>query len=388
MKLSVVPSEGLQLNNRNMDSSGNNDHQSDHDKTFHALPPRVAEMVKAQFSGYRDDFETAITLVSNAKAAYQQSPRVAEDAFLYAWCIVNTRSLYFRPSPSPDQGERHRPTSSIGVQSAKSDCKSKVHGNNHFMVLCPLIDLFNHASNPDSACKVTHDISGFTVTSQKACGGRKDEEIFVSYGPHSNDFLLAEYGFVLPGIENIRDSISLDFVILPTLTEEQVRRLDARGYLGEYTLFSAQANGGEAGVCWRTEVVARIGVMSGEQWEGFVDGLVDADELGIDIEDKVRATIIGCVNRMAQEAKTSVTVLQNMRGEEQEIIRHFGDNAEQQNERDGLPALVHAGTRKLCDLGLVEKELYLAKRRHELALERWKQILDICHSFLGPDGLQ
>jgi hypothetical protein len=388
MKLSVVPSEGLQLNNRNMDSSGSNDHQSDHNKTFHALPPSVAEMVKAQFSRYRDDFETAITLVSSAKAAYQQSPRVAEDAFLYAWCIVNTRSLYFRPSPSPDQGEGHRPTSLIDVVSAESNCKSKVHGNNHFMVLCPLIDLFNHASNSDSTCKVTHDISGFTVTSQKACGGREDEEIFVSYGPHSNDFLLAEYGFILPGIENIRDSISLDSVILPTLAQEQVRRLDAKGYLGEYTLFSAQANGGEAGVCWRTEVVARIEVLSGEQWEGFVDGLVDADELGIDIENKARATIIGWVNSMAQDVKTSVAVLNKMRGDQQEIMRFFGDNAEQQNEGYDLPALFRAGTRNIGDLRLVEKELCLAKRRHELALERWKQILDICHSFLGPDGLQ
>jgi hypothetical protein len=125
-------------------------------------------------------------------------------------------------------------------------------------ILYPLIDLFNHISDSTSACKVTHDNSGFTVTSQKAYTGDIDEEIYVSDGSHSNDFLLVEYGFLLPDGENKHDSISLDSIIMPTLCVEQKRLLKAKGYLGEYTLFSPAANGRAAGVCWRTEVVASI----------------------------------------------------------------------------------------------------------------------------------
>jgi hypothetical protein len=64
------------------------------------------------------------------------------------------------------------------------------------------------------------------------------DEVYTSYGHHSNDFLLAEYGFVLP--DNPADLVCLDDVILPKLSGEKKALLNERGMLGNFML-SAQS---------------------------------------------------------------------------------------------------------------------------------------------------
>ena len=65
-------------------------------------------------------------------------------------------------------------------------------------------------------------MDGYTIDADKVYDA--GAEISTSYGTHSNDYLLAEYGFMLD--ENEHDRICLDDVILPKLTEEQVIQLE------------------------------------------------------------------------------------------------------------------------------------------------------------------
>ena len=255
------------------------------------------------------------------------------------------------------------------------------------MILCPLIDLFNHSSDSTSACVVTHDNSGFTV--QKAYSSQEgdDEEIFVSYGPHNNDFLLVEYGFILPDKVNLNDSISLDSVILPRLSEEQRRQLDAKGYLGKYTLFSPASNDGKADVCWRTEVVARLGILSEEDWYGLVDGLFDEDDIEKGLQDRAGVKISTWVRESEKEAERSIQALEKLVGDQEQLIRLFGDDiiaTEGRRHTNPTPQ-----NKSVTDISLMESESHkrVAERRHNLVLDRWKQILHICHTFLHQDGL-
>ena len=72
-----------------------------------------------------------------------------------------------------------------------------------------------------------------------------DEEVTVSYGAHNNDFLLVECkshylapvdaDFDLDGFsyaDNDHDSIKLDSILLPKLSEDQKSLLQNIGYLG------------------------------------------------------------------------------------------------------------------------------------------------------------
>ncbi len=343
-------------------------------------------MLETQAARFRQDLEMALSLIPSAKDAYQQSNVRAEDSFKYAWCIVNTRCLYFDPSP-PQSG--YRTPQSQHCNTVLADevenlaPQKQLQDANQFMVLCPLIDLFNHTSNPTSACKVTHDSSGFTVTSPSVpAGTRGEEELFVSYGSHSNDVLFAEYGFVLPGSENVQDCVSIDSMIQPTLSVEQKRRLAAKGYLGEYTLFSPQANRGEAGVCWRTEVAARIGLLSVQHWEGFVDGILDEDELGDEVKEKARATIRTWVETVRQHAQRSVRGLESLAQDANEMQNLFGDDSESNDQAKVKTASIDQPADRI---EIIQREIGISRRRYDLVLEKWRQILLICDAYLHQD---
>lgn len=355
-------------------------------ETFNILPVCVLELLKAQTIRYRQDFEKAISLIPSAKASYQHCPRNAEDSFKYAWCIVNTRCLYFNPTLTLAQSTKHNNDSLLIRQDITPS-------SNHHMVLCPLIDLFNHTSPSPSpfsfpssskTCTVTHTTLGFTVRAPQTPPLNEASQLFVSYGPHSNSFLLSEYGFLLSSTTddtntNAFDTLPLDPLILPILTQSQKDRLEMKGYLGAYTLFSAAANGGKAGVCWRTEVVARITRVVDGEWERFADGLVNEDEDG-DVAREAEERIRGWVAEMERWARRSVEGLEGMIA---------GDDEDEQQQHPEIVRLFHDDMHDLDDsvnearvADRAAIELRIARRRYALVLQRWRQILQICRSFL------
>jgi hypothetical protein len=167
-------------------------------------------------------------------------PSVTEPDYLYAWLLVNTRTFYF---VTP---------------------KTERLCNDDRMVLQPVADLFNHA---DTGCAVVFDMVSFTVRADRAYD--QGEEVHISYGRHSNDFLLVEYGFILD--QNRWDEICLDDAILPRLTSSQKTMLEDKGFLGKYRLDSGE-------VCYRTEVALRILCLPVRQWRKFVDGVDDGEK--------------------------------------------------------------------------------------------------------------
>lgn len=138
------------------------------------------------------------------------------------------------------------------------------------MAQSPFADYFNHTSSP-SACTASFSSSGYSITT--AAKIMKGEEVYISYGSHSNDFLLTEYGFILSeeGGGNQWDEVPLDSYILPLFSSKQKERLEERGFLGKYVLDRRD-------VCYRTQVALRILVLPAKKWERFVDGLEDGEK--------------------------------------------------------------------------------------------------------------
>lgn len=196
-------------------------------------PSSTCGLLQSQRSKFRTDWEVVSRIHRN----------MAYERYLYFWLIVNTRSFYYD-------------ISDIKKRSLRDDC----------MALCPFIDLFNHN---DSGCAVRFGSTGFTVMSDKVY--EIGDEVFVSYGRHSNDFLLVEYGFILDN--NRWDSTSVDHLLMNhlhnTAVEEQLRKA---GYLGDYTL-------SHEGLCFRTEVAIRSRILTNSSWERFVQGLEIAEEV-------------------------------------------------------------------------------------------------------------
>ena len=197
-------------------------------------------------------------------------PALPYQDYLYSWLIVNTRTFYYTSRNTK------RSTS-------RDDC----------MALNPFADYFNHTDV--GACSVSFSPRGYVVSTSKPI--KEGEEICISYGCHSNDFLLAEYGFILQA--NKWDDVSLDPCIVPRLSKERRALLESAGYFGRYVLDGQ-------GVCYRTQVALRMLCLPVKQWQRFVGGICEegedqvvVDRLLLEILESYRAVAITRVENLS-----------------------------------------------------------------------------------------
>lgn len=238
------------------------------------LPPAARELVEKQRQklekdwnavrtafdvggGARDIIEARRARKSKAKLKRKPADKnlstSEKDAYTYSWLIVNTRTFYFMHPLDLETGD------------------SKLAREDR-MALQPMADLFNHhgeAPDPAStASSVSFDPDGFTIRASRRY--EKGEEVCISYGTHSNDFLLAEYGFILD--DNYFDEVSLDVdVILPNLSAGQRSELEDVGFFGKYVLDARTP------ACYRTEIAMRLMCCEGDpvqldRWRQLVKG--------------------------------------------------------------------------------------------------------------------
>lgn len=162
------------------------------------LPKSVGDIVQKQHAKFKRQWGAV------AKAF----PSLTRDEYMYFWLVVNTRTFYLETPELEAFPWEDR------------------------LALLPIADLFNHA---DQGCHVAYSAEeGYTITASRRY--EAGEEVFASYGDHSNDLLLAEYGFVMAG--NKRDAVCLDEVILPRLSPAQKKELESNGHGGPYMLAS------------------------------------------------------------------------------------------------------------------------------------------------------
>ncbi|XP_052013872.1 SET domain-containing protein 4 isoform X4 [Apodemus sylvaticus] len=92
-------------------------------------------------------------------------------AFLWAWCTVNTRAVY--------------------LSSRRQACLSAEPDT---CALAPFLDLLNHSPHVQVKAAFNEKTRCYEIRTASRC--RKHQEVFICYGPHDNQRLLLEYGFV------------------------------------------------------------------------------------------------------------------------------------------------------------------------------------------------
>lgn len=140
------------------------------------------------------------------------------EKFLHIYCIINSRCLYTE------------------VPLKKEDILSK-------FTMVPFVDFLNHTPDVDLHCyprtdprrKCSHGLGPFVIY----CGDHRyktrGEEILLNYGAHSNDFLLNEYGFVIPN--NQWNFIDVTPEIINMVHDTALQKfLEENGYWGNYTI--------------------------------------------------------------------------------------------------------------------------------------------------------
>ncbi|KAI9742547.1 MAG: hypothetical protein M1818_003687 [Claussenomyces sp. TS43310] len=197
------------------------------------LPPASLSLLENQRKKLSSDWGAVSTAF----------PALSYDHYLYNWFMVSTRTFYYTsPGMKTQKPVNH------------DDC----------LAITPFADYFNHA---DMGCEVTFSAEGYKICTDRRVD--KGEEIFISYGNHSNDFLLAEYGFILD--ENKWDQISLDEVVLPFFSPHQTQTLKEAGFLGNYVLDKETT-------CYRTQAALKLLCMPANRWECLVvNGVLEDD---------------------------------------------------------------------------------------------------------------
>jgi len=183
------------------------------------------------------------------------------------------------------------------------------------MALNPFADYFNHTSFPaptnpsdpapttnslhPSPCDVSFTTAGYTITTSAPV--KKGEEIYISYGNHSNDFLLTEYGFILPSTPhpNHWDEVPLDAYILPLFSSTQKDKLSELGFLGKYVLDPRE-------VCYRTQTALRVLCMPIGRWQRIAEGFDDGEKY----QEEVNQILLKALNTYLKDAKKSLKAVE------------------------------------------------------------------------------
>jgi hypothetical protein len=256
-------------------------------------------------------------------------PSVSKDLFMYTWLIVNTRTFYWE---YPDLPNSHPRLPKKRAQLTADDCYA----------MCPFMDYFNHS---DTGCDPDSDKDGYGVTADREY--KAGEEVFVSYGSHTNDFLLAEYGFILD--INHNDSIPLDHLLLPLLNKTQADALKEDGFHSSYTLFAKEPT-----ICHRTQAVLRLLLLDNRRYSSFIGG----DDDGVGEQGRVNDYLVEILTKYSRQI---IEILEELEGVETEARAGKKHATRQSTNTFTQKSTIKAGHK-------------------DVLLRRWKQIRDLVNT--------
>lgn len=134
------------------------------------------------------------------------------------------------------------------------------------MALAPFLEMFNH--DPKVSCRAYFDEGRDGYVLEVGYDVRAGEQVFISYGEHSNSTLWVEYGFICPGPTNPYSSVTIP---PPPWVSPLVRELwGLLGVAGPYQILQIPIKGSLPWDLWTALRVANVvaGEMSGRGSSG------------------------------------------------------------------------------------------------------------------------
>ncbi|PIS54136.1 hypothetical protein CJI97_003834 [Candidozyma auris] len=197
------------------------------------LPRSTRKHTNDVVSRFENDYNRVSDFLGSAT-------HISKEDFLWAWMCINSRCLYMEMPQKSDASDN--------------------------FTLAPYVDFLNHSGNDECGIKI--DAHGFHVLTSTPY--KPDSELYFSYGPHSNEFLLCEYGFTLA--YNKWNYVDISDLIMPLLRPQQAAFLKESGYYGDYTV-------NKQGASFRTEVALATlqenEPSASRKLKAFVDGVID-----------------------------------------------------------------------------------------------------------------
>lgn len=207
------------------------------------LPKPARDIIAKQKSIIDHDF----AILSKIDWPESGDDVTTKEEFVHAWFIVNSRTFHY-VAPGQEDDE--------------------VSWDDQ-MALVPIADFINHGAG--EGCGVGFSEEGYVITAERVF--EKGDELSLRYGRHSNDALMAEYGFIIDeegGSGNRWDVVDLKEVIMEV----------GRSYLGR-EFRKGELEGKNVKIDWEGNVHGDVVEILRRMVEGE-----DHDELGDEVDER------------------------------------------------------------------------------------------------------
>ncbi|XP_077049153.1 SET domain-containing protein 4 isoform X2 [Agelaius phoeniceus] len=146
------------------------------------LPKPLKKKAQEQKMMIQELFRSSKAFFSSLQPLFTESTGTIFNfsALEWAWCTINTRTIYMK--------HPHR------------DCFSL---EPDVYALAPYLDLLNHSPNVQVKAGFNEQTRSYEIWTNSQC--KKYQEVLICYGPHDNQRLLLEYGFV--AMDNPQSSV-------------------------------------------------------------------------------------------------------------------------------------------------------------------------------------
>ncbi|XP_077198767.1 SET domain-containing protein 4 isoform X2 [Paroedura picta] len=121
-------------------------------------------------------------------------------AFQWAWCTINTRTVYMKHS--------------------QKECFSREPDN---YALAPYLDLLNHSPSIQVNAAFNEKTRCYEIKTLSRCA--KYKEVFINYGPHDDQRLFLEYGFIATSNPHNSVHVGTDMLLKHLIPEDKQRHM-------------------------------------------------------------------------------------------------------------------------------------------------------------------
>ncbi|XP_045708714.1 SET domain-containing protein 4 isoform X2 [Phyllostomus hastatus] len=288
------------------------------------LEPEVVELLPGPLKAQAREQRARVQELFTASRAFFSSlqPLFSEavesvfsyGAFLWAWGTVNTRAVYLARGRRP-------------CFSAEPDT----------CVLAPYLDLLNHSPAVQVSAAFNEETRCYEI--RTGSRWRPREEVLICYGPHDNQRLLLEYGFVPPRNPHACVHVAQDVLVqyLPAADKQTGRKISILKDHG----FTENLTFGWDGPSWRLLTALKLLCLQAEEfprWKKVLLGETVSDtneKTSLDVAQKICRHLIEETDAVLQKVShmkaketalvTQLTLVETLRTEELKVLQATAD---------------------------------------------------------------
>ncbi|XP_065446307.1 SET domain-containing protein 4 isoform X3 [Chrysemys picta bellii] len=166
------------------------------------LPEPLRRKAQEQRTVVQELYTSSKSFFSSLQSLFTENVETVfnYDALQWAWCTINTRTVYMKHS--------------------QRECFSR---EPDVYALAPYLDLLNHSPNVQVKAAFNEQTRCYEIRTESHC--RRHEELFICYGPHDNQRLLLEYGFVAINNPQSGVYVSADILLKHIFSADKQRNM-------------------------------------------------------------------------------------------------------------------------------------------------------------------